>query len=35
MCRHDFLIAYSCKCRGVCPACNTRRMADAPKVVQS
>ena len=28
MCRHDFLIAYSCKCRGVCPSCNTRRMAE-------
>ena len=28
MCRQDFLIAYSCKCRGVCPSCNTRRMAE-------
>ena len=27
-CLHDFLIAYSCKCRGVCPSCNTRRMAE-------
>jgi hypothetical protein len=27
-CGHDFLIAYSCKGRGVCPACNTRRMAE-------
>ena len=27
-CQHDFLIAYSCKCRGVCPSCNTRRMAE-------
>ena len=27
-CRHDFLIAYSCKCCGVCPSCNTRRMAE-------
>ncbi|MGH8473881.1 MAG: transposase zinc-binding domain-containing protein, partial [Gammaproteobacteria bacterium] len=26
-CGHDFLIAYSCKGR-VCPACNTRRMAE-------
>jgi hypothetical protein len=25
-CRHDFLIAFSCKGRGVCPSCNTRRM---------
>lgn len=24
--RPDFLIAHSCECRGVCPACNTRRM---------
>ncbi|MBL8415028.1 MAG: transposase zinc-binding domain-containing protein [Propionivibrio sp.] len=22
-CQHDFLIANSCKCRGVCPSCNT------------
>jgi len=27
-CGHDFLIAFSCKGRGVCPACNTRRMAE-------
>jgi hypothetical protein len=27
-CQHDFLIAYSCKCRGVCPSCNTRRMTE-------
>lgn len=26
--RPDFLIAYSCKGRGVCPACNTRRMVE-------
>ena len=25
---HDFLIAYSCKGRGVCPSYNTRRMAE-------
>jgi DNA-directed RNA polymerase subunit RPC12/RpoP len=25
-CKHDFLIAFSCKGRGVCPACNARRM---------
>ena len=24
---HDFLVAFSCKGRGVCPSCNTRRMA--------
>ncbi|MCA1789982.1 MAG: transposase zinc-binding domain-containing protein [Thioalkalivibrio sp.] len=27
-CGHEFLIAFSCKGRGVCPACNTRRMAE-------
>ncbi|NNM68559.1 MAG: IS91 family transposase [Gallionella sp.] len=27
-CVHDFLIAFSCKGRGVCPSCNTRRMAE-------
>ncbi len=26
-CGHDFLIAFSCKGRGVCPSCGTRRMA--------
>src|SRR3990167_3666759 len=26
--RPDFLIAHSCKGRGVCPACNTRRMVE-------
>jgi hypothetical protein len=26
-CGYDFLIAYSCKGRGVYPSCNTRRMA--------
>src|SRR3989338_4186638 len=26
-CGHDFLIAFSCKGRGVCPSCNTRHMA--------
>jgi len=25
-CGHHFLIAFSCKGRGVCPSCNTRRM---------
>ncbi len=25
-CGHDFLVAFSCKGRGVCPACNTRRI---------
>ena len=27
-CGHDFLIAFSCKGRGVCPSCNSRRMAE-------
>ena len=27
-CGHDFLIAFSCEGRGVCPACNTCRMAE-------
>jgi len=26
-CGHDFLVAFSCKGRGVCPSCNARRMA--------
>lgn len=25
-CGHDFLIAFSCKGRGICPSCNTKRM---------
>ncbi|MES9884081.1 MAG: transposase zinc-binding domain-containing protein [Sedimenticola sp.] len=27
-CDEDFLIAYSCKGRGDCPSCNTKRMAE-------
>jgi hypothetical protein len=27
-CKHEFLIAFSCKGRGVCPSCNTRRMVE-------
>jgi Transposase zinc-binding domain len=27
-CGHDFLVAFSCKARGVCPSCNTRRMVE-------
>jgi len=27
-CGHDFLIAYSCKGRGLCPSCNSRWMAE-------
>ena len=28
-CGDDYLVAFSCKGRGVCPSCNTRRMAEA------
>ena len=28
-CGHDYLVAFSCKGRGVCPSCNTRSMAQA------
>ncbi|MES9857232.1 MAG: transposase zinc-binding domain-containing protein [Sedimenticola sp.] len=27
-CGEDFLIAYSCKGRGICPSCNTKRMVE-------
>jgi hypothetical protein len=27
-CGHDFLVAFSCKGRAVCPSCNSRRMAE-------
>ncbi|NIV49573.1 MAG: hypothetical protein GWN46_23635, partial [Gammaproteobacteria bacterium] len=27
-CRQDFLVAFSCKGRGICPSCNARRMAE-------
>jgi len=27
-CQHDFLVAFSCKNRGVCPSCTTRHMAN-------
>jgi len=27
-CGHDFLVAFSCKGRAVCPSCNARRMAE-------
>ena len=27
-CGHDFIIAYSCKGRGVCPSCTTRRRVE-------
>jgi Transposase zinc-binding domain len=27
-CAHDYFLAFSCKGRGVCPSCNTRRMAE-------
>ena len=25
-CKHDFIVPFSCKTRGLCPSCNTRRM---------
>lgn len=27
-CGHDYVVAYSCKGRGVCPSCTTRRMVE-------
>jgi len=27
-CRHDVLVAFSCKDRGLCPSCNARRMCN-------
>ena len=27
-CGHDYFVAYSCKGRGVCPSCNTRRVVE-------
>ena len=27
-CGHDYIVAYSCKGRGICPSCNTRRMVE-------
>ena len=27
-CGHDYFVAFSCKGRGVCPPCNTRRMVE-------
>ena len=27
-CWHDYFVAFSCKGRGVCPSCHTRRMAE-------
>ena len=29
-CGHDYFVAFSCKGRGVCPSCNTRRMVETP-----
>jgi len=33
-CGHDFLVAFSCKGRGVCPSCNARRMGEPRPNVQ-
>ena len=27
-CGHDFIVAFSCRARAVCPSCNARRMAE-------
>ncbi|MDY0063241.1 MAG: transposase zinc-binding domain-containing protein [Myxococcota bacterium] len=27
-CKHDFVVPFSCKTRGLCPSCNTRRMVE-------
>jgi hypothetical protein len=27
-CGYDFLVPFSCKTRGLCPSCNTRRMVE-------
>ncbi|MCP5083373.1 MAG: transposase [Alphaproteobacteria bacterium] len=27
-CRHEHLVAFSCKCRGFCPSCSSRRMIE-------
>ena len=27
-CRHEHLVAFSCKCRGFCPSCGARRMVE-------
>ena len=29
-CGHNYFVAFSCKGRGVCPPCNTRRMVETP-----
>lgn len=34
-CGHDFLIAFSCKGRGICPSCNTRRRQRKPPPIWS
>jgi ribosomal protein S27E len=28
-CKHEKLVAFSCKCRGFCPSCGARRMAES------
>jgi hypothetical protein len=33
-CGHDFLVAFSCKGRGLRPSCTTRRMASACAAVR-
>ncbi|MBK1631458.1 hypothetical protein CKO31_12040 [Thiohalocapsa halophila] len=31
-CAHDFLVAFSCKGRGLCPSCNARRIAEPRRI---
>ena len=33
-CGHDFLMAFSCKGRGVCPSCTTLRMEETAAIVR-
>jgi len=33
-CGHDFLVAFSCKGRGLCPSCNAPRMGESRPNVQ-
>ena len=32
-CGHDVLVGFSCKARGLCPSCNTRRMSEVAAAI--
>ncbi|MGB2426446.1 MAG: transposase zinc-binding domain-containing protein, partial [Alteromonas sp.] len=32
-CKHEKLVAFSCKKRGICPSCGARRMAESAKLL--